>query len=65
MVYLIASWAIPILDNHATFRLRLPELLDISYWRTALFLYFGYLIIISVFFFIKTRVLPSGGGGKH
>ncbi len=61
VMHLVAVWAIPILDNRAEFRLP-PDLLELSYWKTALALYFGYLIIISVFFFIKTRVLP---GGKH
>jgi hypothetical protein len=61
VVYLIAEVMLPVLANNAPFRL--PPLVETAYWRTAVALYLGFLIIISVFFFIKTRVLPKGGGG--
>ena len=66
IIYLIAVWALPILDNRAPFRLP-PGLMEFSYWRTALALYLGFLVVITIFFFVKTRVLPKpgGGGGKH
>ena len=58
--HLVAVWALPILDNRAPFRLP-PELLELSYWRTAIALYFGYLIVIAIFFFVKSQLLPKGG----
>jgi hypothetical protein len=63
VAHLFAVWALPILDNRAAFRLP-PELLELSYWRTALALYFGYLVIIAIFFFVKVQILPKGGA-KH
>lgn len=64
--YLVAAWALPILDNRAPFRLP-SGLMELSYWRAALMLYLGFLVVITIFFFLKTRVLPKpgGGGGKH
>ena len=64
IIHLLAEVMLPVLANHESFRLP-PDLLELSYWRTALALYLGYLIVIAIFFFIKTRVLPKGGGGGH
>ncbi len=61
LVYLIAEVMLPVLANNESFRLP-PNMLDSSYWRVALALFFGFFLIISVFYFVKTRVLP---GGKH
>jgi hypothetical protein len=47
--------------NNESFRLP-PNMPETSYWRVALALFFGFFLIIGVFYFIKTRVLP---GGKH
>ncbi|HWU25290.1 MAG TPA: hypothetical protein VN154_02695 [Rhizomicrobium sp.] len=63
IVHLLAEVMLPVLANHEQLRLP-PNLLEVSYWRIALALYFGYLIIISVFFFIKTRLLPGGKSSK-
>jgi hypothetical protein len=38
-------------------------MLEESYWRTALALYLGFVVVIAIFFVVKTRVLPRGGGG--
>jgi hypothetical protein len=64
LVHLVAEVMLPVLDNRGSFHLP-PDLLEMSYWRDAIALYLGYLIVIAVFFVIKTRVLPSGGGGGH
>lgn len=59
LAHLLAEVLIPVLDNRARFELP-PNLLEWSYWRTAIALYLGYLVVISVFFFIKKNVLPKG-----
>lgn len=65
IVHLISEVMLPILANNAPFRLP-PNLLDWSYWRTAIALYLGYFVVIVVFYFVKSRVLPKGGhGGGH
>jgi hypothetical protein len=61
IVYLVALVMLPVLANNAAFRL--PPLVEMEYWRNAAALYLGFLVIVAVFFFIKTRVLPKGGGG--
>jgi uncharacterized protein YacL len=62
VVHLIAEVMLPVLADRQTFRLP-PDLVEMSYWRDAIALYLGYLVVIAVFFFIKKRILPSGGGG--
>lgn len=39
---------------------KLPELLSSGFWMTTASLAVGYLIVISVFFFIKKNVLKAG-----
>lgn len=64
LVHLIANVMLPVVANHETFRL--PRgLLEFPYWRDALALYFGYLVVITIFFFIKTQVLPKPATAKH
>jgi hypothetical protein len=55
LVHLIADTLIPVVAHHASFRL--PPLLEFDFWRTALSLYVGYLIIIAVLMFIKRMFL--------
>jgi dolichol kinase len=62
IIHLIAEVMLPVLDNRESFHLP-PDLLQLSYWRTAIALYLGYLVVIAIFYFIKKRVLP--GGGEH
>ncbi len=64
LVHLVAEVMLPVLDNREQFHLP-PNMVEMSYWRDAIALYLGYLIVIAIFFVIKTRVLPKGGGGKH
>jgi hypothetical protein len=64
VVALLAEVMLPVIAEHQTFRLP-PNLLEMSYWRTAIALYFGFLVVIAVFFFLKTAVLPKSGGAKH
>ena len=55
VVHLIADVLIPVVASHAAFRL--PQIMEMPYWRTALSLYVGYLIVISVLMFIKRLFL--------
>jgi hypothetical protein len=55
IVHLVANALIPVIADHATFRL--PAIMEMPYWRTALVLFAGYLIVISVFMFIKRLFL--------
>jgi len=55
VVHLIADVLLPVITSHAAFRL--PEIMTMPYWRTALSLYVGYLIVISVLMFIKRLFL--------
>ncbi len=61
LVHVIFDVMIPVLGRGAKFEL--PRLVDIEYWRYLLALYIGFLIIIPVFYLIKTLVLRAGGGG--
>ncbi|HEY0104541.1 MAG TPA: hypothetical protein VGB91_00555 [Rhizomicrobium sp.] len=55
LVHLIADVLIPVIAHHAAFRL--PPLLELPFWRMALSLYVGYLIVIAVLMFIKRMFL--------
>lgn len=59
IAHLILDVMLPVLANGAAFRL--PPLVDAEYWRYALTLYVGYLLVITVFFVIK-RMLT---GAQH
>ncbi len=63
IIHLIAKVTLPVLADKAPFRLP-PNLLEPSYWRAAVALYLGYLLVIAIFFVIKKRFLPKGGR-KH
>jgi len=60
LAHLIAVIMIPVLANERSFQLP-PDLLEMSYWKTAAALFLGYVIVIAVFFAIKTKLLPKGG----
>ena len=55
VVHLVIDTLIPVIANHAAFRL--PQIMELPYWRTALSLFVGYLIVISVLMFIKRMFL--------
>lgn len=61
VIYILAMVLIPVIDHDAPFRL--PPLLDTEYWKFVLSLFLGYIVAIAAFFFVKTNVLKSGGGG--
>ena len=57
VAHLIAEVMIPVLANQTRFALP-ANMTEVSYWKTALALYLGYLLVIAVFFIVKTKVLP-------
>ncbi|MGB8366506.1 MAG: hypothetical protein ACLQUZ_12295 [Rhizomicrobium sp.] len=59
VAHLIAEVMLPFLANQERLRLP-PNLLELSYWRAAAALYLGYLLVITIFYFVKTRLLPRG-----
>ena len=59
IAHLVLDVMLPVLANNAAFRL--PPLMDSEYWRYALALYVGYLLVITVFFVIKRMMV----GGHH
>jgi len=60
LAHLIAVIILPVLVNEGSFRLP-PDLLELSYWKTAAALFLGYLVAIAVFFALKTQFLAKGG----
>jgi hypothetical protein len=60
LAHLVAVVVLPVLVNEGTFRLP-PDLLELSYWKTAAALYLGYLVAIAVFFALKNQFLAKGG----
>jgi hypothetical protein len=63
LVHAMLSVMLPVLSTGAAFKL--PPLVELSYWKQLLALAAGYLIIISVFFIVKTVVLRRAVGGGH
>lgn len=59
LVHLIADVLIPVVARHASFHL--PPLLELSFWRFALILFLGYLVVIALFFLLRRVLL----GGRH
>ena len=55
LVTIIVNVLLPVLADHATFRL--PPLMEPEFWRFMLVLFVGYTIVIGVFFFLKRLFL--------
>ncbi len=51
LVTIILNVLLPVLADHAAFRL--PPLMEPNFWRFVAALFVGYLIVIGVFFFLK------------
>jgi hypothetical protein len=62
LVHVAALVLIPVVDHNAA--LRLPPLMDYAFWRDTFAVYIGYVIIISVFFFMRTKLM-KGGASAH
>ena len=62
LVHIVALVLIPVIDHNAPFHL--PPLVTVAFWRDTAAVYVGYVIIIAVFYFMRTKLL-KGGGGSH
>lgn len=54
------SVMIPVLANGGSFRL--PPLVDVEYWKYMAALFAGYLVVVAIFFLLKTVVVGNRGG---
>ncbi len=63
VVHVISNILIPVVANHAPFKL--PHLVEPVFWRYFLTLYLGYVIVIAAFFFVKKDVLKVGAKAAH
>jgi hypothetical protein len=59
LTYLVLQVVLPVLDERGTARLP-PDLISANYLRTAIALYLGFLVVISIFVFLKKQFLGSG-----
>ena len=59
LAHLVLDVMLPVLANNAA--VRLPPIVDSEYWRYALALYVGYLLVITVFYVIKRQLISSHG----
>ena len=59
-VHILVGLVRPVLDGGA---FALPDLLTLGFWMTVAALFLGYVVVIAVFFFVKTIV--SGRGHRH
>jgi len=57
VTHLFVDMLLPVLADGAPFRL--PNLVEAPYWRYALTLYLGYVVVISVFYVIKRALLGA------
>jgi hydrogenase-4 membrane subunit HyfE len=55
IVHVLVDVLLPVISQGAAFRL--PDFLEMPFWRDAAFLLVGYLIVIAVFFFLKKLLL--------
>ncbi len=57
LFHLVLDVMLPVVANNAAFRL--PNVVDGEYWRYALALYVGYLLVITIFYVIKKTMLKG------
>jgi hypothetical protein len=60
ITHLVAVVLLPFLVNERILQLP-PDLLELSYWKTAAALFLGYVIVIAVLFALKTQFLARSG----
>ncbi len=53
--HIVALMLAPAIDHGAA--IRLPALTDLTTWRNWLAIYVGYVILIALFYFLRTRLL--------
>lgn len=54
---------LPVLANGGAFRL--PPLVEVQYWKYMAALFAGYLVVISIFFIVKSVVVGGRGSASH
>jgi hypothetical protein len=62
LTYIVIREATPIVMNGA--ELKLPDVVDIAFWQNALSFFVGFIIIIAMFFAVKSVAFRRGGGKK-
>lgn len=62
LVHFAVQILAPVLQSRAAFHL--PQIMDTPFWREAAVLLVGYLIVISVFFFLKSLVFRRAAPAK-
>jgi hypothetical protein len=60
VTHLFVDMLLPVLADNAPFRL--PNMVEGAYWRYALTLYLGYIVVISIFYIIKRSLI---GAERH
>jgi hypothetical protein len=60
ITHLVAVVMIPFLANERGLQLP-PDLLELSYWKTAAALFLGYVVVVAVLFALKVQFLAKGG----
>lgn len=61
--HIVAQLLAPAIDHGAA--IRLPALTDLTTWRSWLGIYVGYVILIAVFYFLRTRLLRPAAAAHH
>ena len=58
VVDVLARALIPVVAGQGSFRL--PPVVEVSFWRHVLVLLIGYVLVISLFFFMRKKLLKGG-----
>lgn len=61
--HIVAQMLAPAIDHGAA--IRLPALMDLVTWRSWFGIYVGYVILIAVFYFLRTRLLRPAAAPHH
>ena len=60
IIHVVADVLLPVIVNHV--EPHLPPIIEVYFWRYVLALFFGYVVVIAAFFFVKRNVLGRSGG---
>lgn len=55
LFHIVALMLAPVIDHGAP--LHMPALFEVNFWRNLLAIYVGYVVLIALFFFVRTRLL--------
>ena len=62
LVHIIINTLRPVMDGGA---FALPDVLTLGFWTGVLALFLGYVVVIAIFFFLKTLFTGLGGHRRH